>query len=212
MTDEVPFFEAERVFNKVLDLVESHVETVAPGGSVGTYTFAFMAGLSEYRHIVAHFRDAYGSEGRLIVLLPSSTGYTRPAADGFLFLDLTGQEVELLTDLVWLGACTGFWYVENIADVKGEVKQRPYTIMGSFMAPSAPPTVDPLAFLSAFGGGELEQMWPERRAIIEKGWFIWQARMQQRQAEWDDQIAQQGGGRAQELWSPDEAGTPDYLR
>lgn len=213
MTDEVPFSEAERVFNKVQDLVEAHVEAKAPGSSAVSYGFGYMAGLTEFRHIVAHFTDAHGAEGRLIVLLPSTTGCTRTAEDGFLFVDLTSQEVELLTDLVWLGACVGFWYVENLADVRGHVQQRPFSIIANLVAPSEPPTVDPLALLAAFGGGELEAMWPQRRAIIEKGWHVWQARHQATMADWDTQIAEQGGGRAQELWAADDgSGTPDYLR
>ena len=210
MTDEVPFSEAERVFNKVQDLVEAHVEAKAPGSSAVSYGFGYMAGLTEFRHIVAHFTYAHGAEGRLIVLLPSTSGCTRTAEDGFLFVDLTSQEVELLTDLVWLGACVGFWYVENLADIKGRVQQRRYDYFSGY---PKMPHVEPMALLAAFASGELEAMWPQRRAIIEKGWHVWQARHQAAMADWDTQIAEQGGGRAQELWSADDAsGTPDYLR
>lgn len=211
MIDEVPFSEAERVFNKVQDLVEAHVEAVAPGASAVSYGFGYMAGLTEHRHIVGSFTDAHGVAGRFVVLFPE-TFWHAPPERGDIRIDLTSQEVELLTDLVWLGACTGFWYVENLADVKGNVKERPHSVVYGFVTPQAPPSVDPIALMAAFGSGELEAMWPHRKSLIEKGWFLWQARHRQKQADWDAQIAEQGGGRAQELWSADDVGTPDYLR
>ena len=208
MTEEVPFSDAERVFNKVQDLVEAHVEAKSPGASGVSYTFGFMAGLVEHRHIVATYTGADGGAGRFAVLLPASAGFQR-VEHYDLRLDLTGQEAELLTELVWLGACVGFWYVENLADIKGRVQQRRYDYFSGY--PKIP-HVEPMAFLAAFASGELEALWPQRKTIIEKGWFIWQARRQAEMADWDAQIADQGGGRAQELWSA-EASTdvPDYL-
>ena len=209
MTDEVPFSEAERVFNKVQDLVEAHVEATSPGASGVSYTFGFMAGLVEHRHIVATYTSADGSSGRVAVLLPASAGFHR-IEQYDLRLDLTGQEAELLTELVWLGACVGFWYVENLADIKGRVQQRRYDYFSGY---PKMPQLDPMALLAAFASGELEAMWPQRQAIIEKGWHVWQALHQASMADWDTQIAEQGGGRAQELWSADDgSGTPDYLR
>ena len=209
MTDEMPFSEAERVFNKVQDLVEAHVEATSPGASGVSYTFGFMAGLVEHRHIVATYTSADGSSGRVAVLLPASAGFHR-IEQYDLRLDLTGQEAELLTELVWLGACVGFWYVENLADIKGRVQQRRYDYFSGY---PKMPQLDPMALLAAFASGELEAMWPQRQAIIEKGWHVWQALHQASMADWDTQIAEQGGGRAQELWSADDgSGTPDYLR
>lgn len=209
MSTEVPFSEAERVFNKVQDLVEAHVEATSPGASGVSYTFGFMAGLVEHRHIVATYTSADGSSGRVAVLLPASAGF-HWIEQYDLRLDLTGQEAELLTELVWLGACVGFWYVENLADIKGRVQQRRYDYFSGY---PKMPQLDPMALLAAFASGELEAMWPQRQAIIEKGWHVWQALHQASMADWDTQIAEQGGGRAQELWSADDgSGTPDYLR
>lgn len=208
MTDEVPFSEAERVFNKVLDLVADNVESKAPGAGVVSYTFCHMAGLVEHRRIVGMFTDRNGLEEQFIVVPPASTGFEK-LHQYDIRLDLTSQEVELLTDLVWLGACAGFWYVENLADVHGHVQQRRWD---PFMGTPEPPKVDPLAILAAFAGGTMEELWPQRKAIFEKGWLVWQARHQAMMADWEEQIAAQGGGRAKELW-PEEAadGTPDYL-
>jgi hypothetical protein len=208
MTDEVPFSEAERVFNKVLDLVEAHVEATSPGASGVSYTFGFMAGLVEHRHIVATYTGADGGSGRVAVLLPASAGFQR-SQHYDLLLDLTSQEAELLTELVWLGACTGFWYVENLADIKGRVQQRRYDYFSGY---PQMPVADPMALLAAFASGELEALWPQRKVLIEKGWFIWQARIRETAATWDAQIAEQGGGRAQELWAEGaSADVPDYL-
>ena len=74
------------------------------------------------------------------------------------------------------------------------------------------PVADPMALLAAFASGELEALWPQRKVLIEKGWFIWQARIRETAATWDAQIAEQGGGRAQELWAEGaSADVPDYL-
>lgn len=208
MTDEVPFSEAERVFNKVQDLVEAHVQYLSPGAGEVNYSFGLMAGLVEHRHIGVHYSSARGGEGRFLALLPESTGYWR--LDGHdIRLNLTGQEVELLTDLVWLGACTGFWYVENLADTKGNIKQLPRHGVAWMREHT---NVEPIALMVAFASGELESVWPHRKDVIEKGWFIWHARFQALNANNEMEIAAQGYGRAAELWTPEASvDVPDYL-
>ena len=64
----------------------------------------------------------------------------------------------------------------------------------------------------AFASWELESVWPHRKDVIEKGWFIWQARFQALNANNEMEIAAQGYGRAAELWTPEASvDVPDYL-
>jgi hypothetical protein len=201
MTDpEVPFSEAQRVYDKVEDLVREHLKAKTGEPDVEfTTTYAYMAGPLETRRIMVFFTDGAGFVHRFVVRFPSTLAYAHLDAYD-IRLQLTAEEVEAFTDLVWLGCCAGFWHVDGLVSATG------YMLSGAAMWDHAlgrvvePKPVDTIALLTAFGGGALEEMWPRRRSVIERGWFLWQARYQEQRA--SDQP---------DVFSADD-GTPDYLK
>jgi hypothetical protein len=191
MTTEVPFSEAERVFNKVQDLVESHVEQRSPGAREISMSFAH-AGDATLRNVRVDWVAEDGSRPWIVAIC--GPGY---ASGVDLFrLDLTSQEDEVFHQLVLLGACAGFWHVEGLVSIKGQV-QRHGTMYDRATGRYQPPKVEPLAILAAFAGGALAEMWPERARYIEKGWFIWQA------------LHRASDDHPKGAWAKDD--TPDYL-
>jgi hypothetical protein len=191
MTTEVPFSEAERIFNKVQDLVESHVEQRSPGAREVAMSFAH-AGGATHRNIRVTWVAADGTRPWIVAICgPGSAS----GVDLFR-LDLTSQEDEVFHQLVLLGACVGFWHVEGLVSIKGQV-QKHGSMYARYMGQYEPPKVEPLAILAAFAGGGLEEMWPQRSLYIEKGWFMWQARQRERD------VHPVGP------WAKDD--TPDYL-
>ena len=111
-------------------------------------------------------------------------------------LDLTSQEDEVFHQLVLLGACVGFWHVDGLISIRGQV-QRGGSMYDCYMGRYETPKFEPLAILAAFAGGELEEMWPQRSYYIEQGWFIWQA------------LHRQADDHPEGPWAKDD--TPDYL-
>jgi hypothetical protein len=190
---EVPFSEAERVFNKVQDLVEAHVEQRSPGAREISMSFAH-AGGSTHRNVRVTWLAADGSRPWIAAICGPD-----PTRGVDLFrLDLTSQEDEVFHQLVLLGACAGFWHVEGLISIKGQV-QRDGSMYDRYMGRYEPPKVAPLAVLAAFSGGVLEEMWPQRSRYIEQGWFIWQA------------LHRQADDHPEQAWATED-GTPDYLR
>lgn len=194
MTDEVPFSEAERIFNKVQDLVESEVERRSPGAREISMSFAHAGGAS-HRNV----RVSWVAEDGTRPWIVATCGPGSSSGVDLFQLDLTSQEDEVFHQLVLLGACAGFWHVDGVATIKGEI--RPHgTLYDRYMGRYEPPEVEPLAVLAAFASGDLEAMWPQRSSIIERGWHIWHARYQ----------AAQRADDHPDLFTTDD-GTPDYL-
>ena len=166
MTTEVPFTEAERIFNKVEDLVGDHVQQRFPGAGEVAMSFAHLASAAHpYVRVTCVAAD--GTKKRL----HASYGLDAVSNEHTFVLDLTSQEADLFQQLVLLGACAGFWHVEGLISPKGQVRSSYYSNLRGYQHPP----VGPLAILAAFASGELEALWPNRSGIIEQGWYLWQA-------------------------------------
>jgi len=169
MTTEVPFTEAERVFNKVEDLVEAYIQQRFPGAGEVEMSFAHLGSAAH-----PHVRVTCVTTDGLRLRLFATYGLDAVSDDYSFELVLTSQEADLFQQLVLLGACAGFWHVEGLICPKGQVRSSHYSNLRGYQHA----TVPPLAILAAFAGGELEALWPERSRIIEQGWYLWQARRQ----------------------------------
>lgn len=176
MNADIPFSDAERVFEHVLDLMEQAIEDKYPGASGLQYHFHWMGELAEYRRIGATFRDAQDRLYEAVFHLPGSTVFANYTRAWILVheLTLTIQEYELFRDLVYLGGCIGCWKVDGLV-----AKTAPSEVYGRSLI-GVPMReyhyISPLAILTAFAGGTLEEAWPNRKHHIEESWFLWQAR------------------------------------
>jgi len=190
MTDDVPFSEAERVFNKVEDLVEAAVAAYSEGAYDIALCFDHLNQGPEQRLLLVRYRDAHAAQCKAYFRLPSLEGRLHAWPDALTaLLELTGQEETIFLDLVRLGGCVGFWQVNGLITAKGQHVYRSSDVRSS--------VVSPMALLAAFAGGELEEQWPHRAALIENGFFVFQAA----------QAAKKSIDLLQELWENDS----DYL-
>jgi hypothetical protein len=168
MNDDVPFSEAERVFNKVEDLVEAAVAAHSGGAYDIALSFDCLNRGPEERMLVVRYRDAHDAHRKAYFHLPSLEGRPHAWPDVLTaMLELTSQEETIFLDLVRLGGCVGFWQVDGLITAKGRHVYRSSDVQSS--------TVSPMALLAAFAGGELEEQWPNRVALIENGFFVFQA-------------------------------------
>lgn len=213
--NDIAFSDAERLFDSIMSRIEAHLEEKASGMSGLQYHFVDMGALKENRHIMASFRDAHGGDQEAAVFMPGAGVWRRHSYD--MDLELTSQEYDTFLELVWLGACLGFWPVDGLMTFKGEstyltrglsgLKQ---TVVGGVpIMVSQKPMISPMAILAAFASGELEEEWPHRKKHIENAWFLWQARHAVQSSYYEVQIREQGGGAGAEIWKSDEG--PEYL-
>jgi hypothetical protein len=168
MPDDVPFSEAERVFNKVEDLVEAAVASYSTGAYDITLCFDHLNQGPENRLLLVRYRDAHDSPRKAYFRLPSLEGRLHAWPEALTaMLELTRQEESIFLDLVRLGGCVGFWQVNGLITAKGQHVYRSSDVQSTI--------VSPMALLTAFAGGELEEQWPNRVALIENGFFVFQA-------------------------------------
>lgn len=212
--DEIAFSDAERLFDSIMGRIEAHLEEMSPGVSGIQYHFVDMGALKEHRRISVSFRDGHRGEQQADIFMPGAGVWRKGAYD--MDLVLTSQEYDTFLDLVWLGACLGFWPVDGLMTSKGEST---YLTRGLAVLSHGPggvplmvavkPMISPMAILAAFASGELEAEWPHRKKHIENAWFLWQARHAVQSSYYEAQIREQGGGAGAEIWKADEG--PDYL-